>query len=71
MLPATRLAATTTVNGDRPFRLCGFSLFLTTTHLISSPRQGNLLHRQRKDSAVYQEEPLILRAFMKDFVRNT
>ena len=40
MLPATRLAATTTVNGDRPFRLCGFSLFLTTTHLISLPRTG-------------------------------
>jgi hypothetical protein len=37
MLPASRLAATTAVNGDRPLRGCGFSLFLTTTHLVSMP----------------------------------
>jgi hypothetical protein len=48
MLPATRLAATTTVNGDRPFRVCGFSLFLTTTHLISLPLKGTFLSGRGK-----------------------
>jgi hypothetical protein len=57
MLPSSRLAATTTVNGDRPFGGCDFFLLLTTTHLISSPPEGTFCDGAGKTLRFFRRNP--------------